>query len=104
MFDMEARFCYFCDLQEPGPSPEVTAQKQRTYQQAQNNLVNRVASQLAIDDNKQQNETINSAIEFLKTVAKSERNKEIRIINNYIERLKKDPLIAQILKKNNYTE
>ena len=102
MFDMEARFCYFCDLQEPGPSPEVTAQKQRTYQQAQNNLVNRVASQLAIDDNKQQNETINSAIEFLKTVAKSERNKEIRIINNYIERLKKDPLIAQILKKNNY--
>ena len=74
-YDLSSRFCYFLDLNDPN-----VPAKQTIYNWAEVNLVNQVAPLLNQNQEKgKENDNIKTAIQFLKDVARSERNKELRI-------------------------
>lgn len=99
-FDLGARFCYFLDLNQPKPGelPWVAQAKQSTFNAAQS-YFSGAARQIAIGETSLQNDTISSALTFLENIAQSERNKEIRIIQKYIEDLQKNEELIKFMKK-----
>ena len=60
-----------------------------------------IKEQLTIDNNHSKDDVIGQAIEFLIKVAQSERNKEIRVIKKYINEIKQNPMIVNILNNPN---
>ena len=95
-FELGNRFCYFLDLYESSirNKGSLKAAKQNLYKAAITNIVRPAQQQLSLIANQQeQSEVIKSAIDFLQQIAASERNKEIRIINKYINELKNNELL-----------
>lgn len=103
VFDLSARFCYFIDLNNSAnKNPSLAKRARELYNTARSDMVLPIQQQLSIARNAQKDsDAIRSAISFLQKVAKSERNKEIRVVNRYIEELKKNPLLINILQNAN---
>ena len=68
--------------------------------QAITGLITPIKTALVIDKNNN-NDVISSAINFLSEVAQSEREKEIRVIKRYIEEIKSNPIVVNVLKNPN---
>ena len=90
IFELSNRFCYFLDLQAKDETGNIAEQKRKTFDQATSQLVNKVSNVLAINSANKQNDTIENAINFLNLVAKSERNKELKVIKTYKDQLIKE--------------
>ena len=113
-FELANRFCYFVDLIEglhldPGylpkpmpPTGTLIERKQKLYAAAKNGISDVLEQPLAMGRNS--DETIRTAIEFLQHVAENERSKEIQVVEQYMTDLQNNPLIANLLKNNNYPD
>lgn len=111
VFDLHARFCYFLDLnkEKPNDSPIVADAKKATYTDASITLNSYATGLFNIPQNEseKEHETILSAITFLQNIAQSERNKEIRIVKQYIDDIKKSMQeggLAEILKNDKHDD
>lgn len=97
-YALNGRFCYFLELSDPPPPPQLMRVKRRLYHEAYNSMFVPIKNQLTIDSNHTKDDVIGQAIEFLINVAQSERNKEIQVIKRYINEIKQNPLLVNILK------
>ena len=102
-YDLNGRFCYFLDLLSPSipPKPTIDKVKRRLAYQAAESMLEPIETQLFIDKSHNKDDVVGQAITFLTQVAQSERNKEIRVIKKYIQEIKANPMIANILKNPN---
>lgn len=99
-FEMANRYCYFDDLlRTEGREKNIPLIKHATalHGEAKNNLVLSLQGQLNNKDLESQE--LETAIKFIGEVAKNEREKEIRVVLQYAEDLKKS--LPQILKDKN---
>lgn len=101
-FTMDARFCYFVDLftssagvQNKGGLPK---HKQQLFFQAKNALTSPIRNPLY---GKRSLEKIKNAIDFLNAVARSEREKELRVIKKYIQDIENNSFIQKLIKSKN---
>ena len=99
-YELNGRFCYFLELKDPPPNTpsQLIRVKHRLYHEAYDSMFIPIKSQLTIDKNHTGDDVIGQAIEFLINVAQSERNKEIQVIKKYINEIKQNPMIVNILK------
>lgn len=101
-FTMDARFCYFVDLFTS--SAEINNQgglpkhKRELFFQAKNALTTPIRNQL---DSKRSLEKIKNAVDFLNAVARSEREKELRVIKKYIQDIENNPFIQKLIQGKN---
>ena len=105
-YELASQFCYFLDLYESISektkgvynNPPLDDHKAALADEAKASLVDSVSASLLIAKNNH-SEIIKTAIDFLADMAKNERNKEIAIVNQYIEHLKTN-LPKNFLQKN----
>lgn len=93
--DLGSRFCYLLSLNDgegETPQKEIYNWAYRTIVAPGNNL---------FKQNEEHTDKISQAINFLDQIAENERQKEIRIVNTYINKLKNNSKLLNILKKNN---
>lgn len=96
--ELSSRFCYFLDLNSSDSYGSLRNAKRALYSEAKSAIVAPIQAGLAIQNQTADSDDhIGNAIRFLQEAAQSERNKEIRVINNYIDELKKNPLISTII-------
>ena len=103
-YNLSGRFCYFLDLENADNTRAPTKfdrVKRRLSRQAYESMFDPIKTQLAIDKSHDENDVIGQAIDFLTQVAQSERNKEIRVIKKYIQDIKQNPMLTNILKNPN---
>lgn len=101
-YELSGRFCYFLDLWDSSSrTPAISKVKRRLAHQAYDSMFIPIKNQLIIDNNHSKDDVIGQAIEFLINVAQSERNKEIQVIKKYINEIKQNPMIVNILNNPN---
>lgn len=101
-YELSGRFCYFLDLWDSSSGTPTTYRlKRRLAHQAEDSMFIPIKEQLTIDNNHSKDDVIGQAIEFLIKVAQSERNKEIRVIKKYINEIRQNPMIVNILNNPN---
>ena len=113
--DLSSRFCYFLDLNNWKPNYEsgnIKAQtvpiddlkqhKQNLFDNAKRDVVYSIQSQINLDELENGEETIKTAVEFLRQVAENERNKEVKIIKQYANHLRQN--LPKILKNNSSSD
>ena len=105
-FNLENKFCYFLDLYmttekrtdgERHNKP-LDKYKKQLANDAMKSFVTPMHQALRITNSNNNNEIIESAIQFLRDVAENERNKEIAIVEQYIQHLTSLPAFNQMLK------
>ena len=94
-FEMAKRYCYFEDLLRDRPKNiPLTNHAKQLYGEAKEGLV--MSLQNSLNDRNSGSQELETAIKFIGEVAKNEREKEIRVVLQYADELKKS--LPQILK------
>ena len=97
-FEMAKRYCYFEDLLRDRPKNiPLTNHAKQLYGEAKEGLV--MSLQNSLNDRNSGSQELETAIKFIGEVAKNEREKEIRVVLQYADELKKS--LPQILKDKN---
>lgn len=102
-FDLANRFCYFLDLNNvENNHGSLAAQKINVFYSAVSDLIIPFKNAAQIK-NGRTTEDIENAIKFLKNIAQSEREKEMRVLYRYKKELEKSPIVQDLIAKDTNT-